>query len=378
LTGLRELGPPPKEAKEAFKVRRSPESELEKSDFRTPWAKDVDRILHSRAYTRYIDKTQVFYLLKNSHITHRVLHVQLVSRIARTIGGRLSLDLDLIEAMSLGHDLGHPPFGHDGEKFLSNLCEGQGLGSFCHAVMSARILERLEKGGRGLNLTLGVLDGILCHDGESDYASLSPMGPFDFSEFDRRLELRTKNPKALINPMTREGCVVRLADSISYVGRDLEDAIEIGLIKRSDLPEEIGKALGCSNGHIVYRLVEDLLKRSEGDPNLVAFSPEVGRALLDLKNFNRKSIYYNPAVKREAPKIEKLYDFLFTTLAEDFDKGAKIEPARLFLEKLDEAYAKEHNPAEKARDFLAGLTDEFFVLLAEELLLPRWNLETFK
>ncbi|MDR1394957.1 MAG: HD domain-containing protein, partial [Deltaproteobacteria bacterium] len=312
-----------------FKARRRPSSELEKTDFRPVWALDADRILHSRAYTRYIDKTQVFYLLKNSHITHRVLHVQLVSRIARTIGGQLGLDLDLLEAMALGHDLGHPPFGHDGEKFLSELCVEAGLGRFSHPVMSVRFLERLEKNGRGLNLTLGVLDGILCHDGESDYAALTPMGPGTFEEFDRRLTVRTQNPLALINPMTREGCVVRLADSISYVGRDLEDAIEIGLIQRSDLPEEIYRILGSTNGTIVYRLVQDLLQNSRHDPKKVAFSPETARALLELKNFNRRHIYHNPRIKTENPKIQKLYQILFETLADDFHHGPKLEPARI-------------------------------------------------
>jgi dGTPase len=359
-------------------ARRRPSSGLEKTDFRPPWALDVDRVLHSRAYTRYIDKTQVFYLLKNSHITHRVLHVQLVSRIARTIGGRLGLDLDLIEAMALGHDLGHPPFGHDGERFLSELCLNAGIGQFSHPVMSVRFLERLEKNGRGLNLTLGTLDGILCHDGESDYASLSPKGPATFQEFDRRLAVRTHNPTALINPMTREGCVVRLADSISYVGRDLEDAIEIGLIRREDIPPGIEGVLGRTNGHIVYRLVEDLLKRSLEDPSLVAFSPEVGRALLDLKNFNRANIYHNPLVKSETPKIKRLYEFLFETLTNDFAKGPRLESPQLFLERLDPMYAEECSPEEKARDFMAGLTDELFMHLAQGLLLPRWNLDSFK
>jgi dGTPase len=351
---------------------------LEIQDFRPIFAQDVDRILHSQAYTRYIDKTQVFYLLKNAHITHRVLHVQLVSRIARTIGGQLGLDLDLIEAMALGHDLGHPPFGHDGERFLSELCLKSGLGQFNHAVMSARCLERLEKNGQGLSLTLATLDGVLCHDGESDYATLSPMGPATFAEFDRRLIVRTHNPQALINPMTREGCVVRLADSISYVGRDLEDAIEIGLIQRGDLPPEITQALGSTNGHIVYRLVEDLLKTSRDDPQKVAFSPEIGRALLALKNFNRANIYFNAQVKKETPKIGHLYEFLFQTLAEDFAKGPRLESAARFLARLDPAYAEEFSPEEKTRDFLASLTDDFFLHLARGLLLPRWNLETFK
>ena len=136
----------------ALSSRRKPASERELSDMRPPYAMDVDRILHSKAFTRYIDKTQVFYLLKNDHITHRVIHVHIVSRIARTIGQKLGLDLDLIEAASLGHDLGHAPFGHDGEMYLSGLCKEHGLGSFVHAVMSIRVLQNLERGGRGLNV----------------------------------------------------------------------------------------------------------------------------------------------------------------------------------------------------------------------------------
>ncbi|MDR1084797.1 MAG: HD domain-containing protein [Deltaproteobacteria bacterium] len=363
---------------DAFKLRRRPISDREKTDIRPVWAIDVDRILHSKAYTRYIDKTQVFYFLKNDHITHRVLHVQLVSRIARTIGGHMGLDLDLIEAMALGHDLGHPPFGHDGEKFLSELCRKAGLGRFSHAVMSVRFLERLEKGGLGLNLTLGVLDGILCHDGESDYASLTPMGPATFAEFDRRLALRSLNPSALVSPMTREGCVVRLADSISYVGRDLEDAVELGIISRADLPADISRILGSTNGTIVYRLVEDLLRHSAGDPAKVAFSPEMAQALLHLKNFNRKHIYYNARIKQQTPKIQKLYEILFETLVNDFHRGPELEPARLFLERLDRDYRQEFSPEEMARDFMAGMTDEYFIHLVEGLLLPQWNFDFFK
>jgi dGTPase len=329
------------------------------------------------AYTRYIDKTQVFYLLKNSHITHRVLHVQMVSRIGRTIGQKLGLNLDLIEAMALGHDLGHPPFGHDGEIYLSELSKEVGLGNFVHAVMSVRWLERLEKGGRGLNLTLGVLDGILCHDGESDYSHLSPSGEPTFSELDRRLSFRQENPKAVLNPMTREGCVVRLADSISYVGRDLEDAIEIGLFSRDTLPREISEILGDTNGHIVYRLVDDLINQAQKKNDQVAFSPPVAQALKDLKDFNRQHIYFNPAVKTEAPKINKLYRILFETLCHDFADGPKLEASKRFLERLDPLYREEHKPEEKARDFIAGMTDDFFIHLIQEQLLPKWNLDSF-
>jgi len=359
-----------------FKKRRRSTTQ-ENTDLRPTYALDVDRILHSMAYTRYIDKTQVFYLLKNSHITHRVLHVQMVSRIGRTIGQQLGLNLDLIEAMALGHDLGHPPFGHDGEIYLSDLSKEVGLGNFVHAVMSVRWLERLEKGGKGLNLTLGVLDGILCHDGESDYSHLSPTGEPTFAELDRRLIVRQKNPKDILNPMTREGCVVRLADSISYVGRDLEDAIEIGLFSRKSLPSEISEVLGDTNGHIVYRLVEDLILQAQNQKDQVAFSQPVARALKELKNFNREHIYFNPAVKTEAPKINKLYRILFETLVDDFTIGPNLEASKRFLERLDPSYREEHKAEEKARDFIAGMTDEFFIHMIQEQLLPKWNLDSF-
>ncbi|MDR3153324.1 MAG: HD domain-containing protein [Deltaproteobacteria bacterium] len=358
-----------------FTARRRPLTEREATDLRPPYAIDCDRILYSRAYSRYIDKTQVFYLLKNDHITHRVLHVQLVSRIARTIGQKLGLDPDLLEAASLGHDLGHPPFGHDGEHYLSELCLQAGLGGFVHAVMSLRFLEKLEKGGRGLNLTLGVLDAILCHDGESDYASLRPSaGAGDFAELDRRADIRLRSPVDMVAPMTREGCVVRLSDAISYVGRDLEDAILLGVVRREQIPRGVSEVLGSTCGTIVYRLVDDLIAASSGDPGLTAFSPEVGQALRELKEFNRAHIYYNPDVKRDRDKISRIFKIFFETFTEEFAAPGGPKNPRLtrFLDSMEPAYREEANPAEKARDFIAGMTDEYFITAAEELLIPRY------
>ena len=146
-------------------VRRMSDDRMD-SGYRQAFSVDVDRILHSLAYARYIDKTQVFYLVKNDHITHRVLHVQLVSKIARTIGRFLNLNEDLIEAIALGHDIGHTPFGHDGEHFLSEICRDHGIGYFCHNLQSVQFLEKVERKGKGWNLCLQTLDGILCHDGE--------------------------------------------------------------------------------------------------------------------------------------------------------------------------------------------------------------------
>ena len=199
---------------------------------RQAFALDADRILHSKAYTRYIDKTQVFYMVSNDHITHRVLHVQLVSKIARTIGRFLRLNEDLIEAIGLGHDIGHPPFGHDGERELASLCSRHGLPPFQHNVQSVQFLENLEKNGHGWNLTLQTLDGILCHDGEIHSRFLEPQRGKDFAVFDSELRTKSNDPDTELLPMTLEGCVVRLCDTIAYIGRDIEDAIELKLIRR--------------------------------------------------------------------------------------------------------------------------------------------------
>ena len=190
-------------------VRRKKE---ERTGYRQAFSLDADRIIHSRAYTRYIDKTQVFCLVSNDHITHRVLHVQLVSRIARTIGRFLKLNEDLIEAIALGHDIGHAPFGHDGENFLADLCLQHDLPPFQHNIQSVRFLNHLERKGRGWNLSLQTLDGILCHDGEIHANRISPGTVKDFASLDYELEQKTKNPKYKLAPMTLEGCVVRMAE----------------------------------------------------------------------------------------------------------------------------------------------------------------------
>ena len=216
-------------------IRRQYEERID-CGHRQNFAVDADRILHSRAYTRYIDKTQVFYLVNHEHISHRVLHVQLLSKISRTIGRYLRLNEDLLEAIALGHDIGHPPFGHDGEAILSKLCESHSNGPFLHSIQGVRFLDAIEKRGRGLNLSLQVLDGILSHDGETHLERLSPDREKSFTDFYREIVTKQKDPSCNLKPMTLEGCVVRLADTISYIGRDLEDAILLRLVSREDLP----------------------------------------------------------------------------------------------------------------------------------------------
>ena len=336
---------------------------------RQAFALDADRILHSRAYTRYIDKTQVFYMVSNDHITHRVLHVQLVSKIARTIGRFLRLNEDLIEAIALGHDIGHPPFGHDGEKELAGLCQEHGLPPFQHNVESIQFLERIERKGQGWDLTLQTLDGILCHDGEIHSRNLKPDREKDFAVFDRELQIKSNDPETELLPMTLEGCVVRLCDTIAYIGRDIEDAIELKLIERSDIPAGCREILGDTNGTIVYHLVEDLITNSLASghggellQDSIGFSPAVSVALKELKAFNYRSIYMNPAIKMGFPKIRNCYRVLFETY---LDQVVKRETtSEVFTEMLDNMapyYLETHAPAEVVRDFIAGMTDDYFL-----------------
>jgi len=332
---------------------------------------DTDRILHSLAYSRYIDKTQVFYLIKNDHITHRVLHVQLVSKIGRTIGRLLRLNEDLIEAVALGHDIGHTPFGHDGEMFLSELSRSYGLDNFLHNIQGVRFLEKIEKKGKGWNLTLQVLDGILCHDGEIHIQTISPDNDKDFRTLDKEMKEKEKTPSLDIWPMTLEGCVVRIADTVSYIGRDIEDAIRLGLITRGDLPKDCKRVLGETNGTIVYNLVEDLVANSLDKP-YVCFNPEVGEALKKLKEFNRNFIYSNEKVKEQSTKVKLMFELLFDKYFRDLENGKESSDIfRRFLDGMSSEYRDETSSAGIVRDFIAGMTDEYFLSQCRTHLIPQ-------
>ncbi len=356
-------------APSAAAIRRVPEERLAHG-YRQSFSVDVDRILHSRAYSRYIDKTQVFYLIKNDHITHRVLHVQLVSKIARTIGRFLRLNEDLIEAIALGHDIGHTPFGHDGERFLSELCEAHGIGPFHHNLQSIQFLDRVERKGHGWNLCLQTLDGILCHDGEAHDEMLRPMRGKTFDRLDEAIRLKRIDPGHELIPMTMEGCVVRMADTVSYIGRDIEDAVRLNLIRRSQIPASVVEVLGDTNGTIVFHLVTDIIANSM-DATRVALSPRVSEALRELKVFNLQHIYMNPGIKRHTETIRGLFHHLFETYLEDIareDRSSVI--FRQFLHGMVPAYFDQHHPAEIVRDFIAGMTDDYFLSQCPETLRP--------
>lgn len=338
--------------------------------YRQAFALDADRILHSRAYTRYIDKTQVFSLIRNDHITHRVLHVQLVSKIARTIGRFLGLNEDLVEAIALGHDIGHTPFGHDGERFLSKLCQQSGIGYFLHNVQSIQFLDHVERKGQGWNLCLQTLDGILCHDGEIHNQVLRPNNNKTFESLEQELTQKKQMPDAALMPMTLEGCVVRMADTVAYIGRDFEDAIRLNVVSRSDLPQDVESILGSTNGTIVYNLVTDIIHNSSGKP-YIAFSNRVSQALKRLKEFNMDRIYMNPLIKQHSEIISRLFTHLFEAYLKDLekeDRNSKIFTG--FLSDMSAAYIEQHRPPEIVRDFIAGMTDRYFLLQCPERMRP--------
>ncbi len=352
-------------------IRRKYDKRLE-NDYRQAFAVDVDRILHSLAYTRYIDKTQVFYFAGNDHITHRVLHVQLVSKISRTIGRFIGLNEDLIEAIALGHDIGHPPFGHEGETFLSELCFADNAGYFHHNVQSVRFLDRVERKGEGWNLCLQTLDGILCHDGEIHNQRLEPGKGRTFESLYNDISEKLRGGREPLVPMTLEGCVVRMADTVSYVGRDIEDAIRLGLIMRSDLPKESVELLGDTNGTIVYTLVTDIIKKSYQQPFL-SFSLEISEALKLLKKFNYNNIYLNPKIKKYSKSIKRLYEHLFEKYLADLrTKNLSSVIFTGFLENMSSEYVETSTDVETVRDFIAGMTDRYFLNQCPESMRPEF------
>jgi dGTPase len=340
-------------------------------DIRTPYSRDADRIIHTRAYTRYIDKTQVFYLVENDHITHRVIHVQLVSKIARTIGRCLRLNEDLIEAIALGHDIGHIPYGHFGETCLSALCDRYCIGKFFHNVQSVQFLDRIED----QDLTMQVLDGILSHNGEADDLRIKPLPCGSWAAFDKKVQDNADDIRSEA-PMTLEGCVVKFADTIAYIGRDIQDAKEIGLIDDSlPLPEECTAVLGSSNREIINTLIYDLLENSESEnEGYIAYSRSVEKALIRLRQFSRINIYNNEKLTVERPKIKRMFATLFETYLDDLESGRRnTKIVSDFIETgwTSPRYLETATDAELVRDFIAGMTDRYFAKRFEECVIPR-------
>lgn len=344
-------------SKEAILLKEDDDSQ----DIRPVFFRDIDRIIHSLGYTRYIDKTQVYSFTKNDHITHRVLHVQLVSKIARTIGRSLKLNEDLIEAISLGHDIGHSPFGHKGESYLNDICMREKIGYFYHNAQSVRELKDLEK----LNISLQTLDGILAHNGEILVNKYIYKNKTE-QEFINELEnvFSIEGYSKTIIPMTLEACVVRLSDIIAYVGRDIEDSIKIGIVKREDLPKEITEILGDNNSRIVDTLIKDIIKNSFEKPYLT-FSKEVFEALMRLKEWNFKYIYASKEANKHQDIVKELFNELYNCYlkkAEEFNNGKNIfsESERKLYDFVN---GKDTNTNIKRAviDYMAGQTDQYFL-----------------
>ena len=332
----------------------------DKEDMRPTFFRDIDRIIHSLGYTRYIDKTQVFSFAKNDHITHRVLHVQLVSKIARTIGRSLNLNEDLIEAIALGHDIGHAPFGHKGEKYLNDICIKENIGYFCHNAQSVRVLKDLE----GLNISVQTLDGILAHNGEiliNKYRFNKKKKQEDF-ETDLYKAFHEDDYSKQIIPMTLEASVVRLSDIIAYIGRDIEDSIKIGIIKRENLPESIKTVLGDSNSKIVDTLIKDIIENSFDKPYLT-FSNEVFNSLMELKEWNYKNIYASEEANKHQDIVEKLFHELYYCYLNKIDKFKTKEELSNSEKNLYD-FIKQNSSINVKRaliDYIAGQTDQYFI-----------------
>ena len=334
----------------------------ENEDIRPPFFHDIDRIIHSLSYTRYLNKTQVYTLNSNDHVSRRITHVQLVSKIARTIGRALNLNEDLIEAIALGHDIGHTPLGHTGEAILNRLSLKELGEYFAHNIQGVRYYMDVATDGRGLNLTLQTLDGIMTHNGEMLSPIYEPMAK-DKEEFLREYNESYKDleKSKKYRPMTLEGCVVRISDIIGYIGRDIEDAIMIDRFKRSDIPESIREVLGDNNRDIVNTIVLDIINESIDKP-YIKMSDRVYNALFALKKFNNENIYKYSMTKEELDYYETGINKLYNIYLNDIKSNNKESDIyKIFLNHQDKNYLESTNIKRQVIDYIVGMTDDFLI-----------------
>ena len=330
-------------------------------DLRTPFFRDIDKIIYSLSYARYMNKTQVFAHRDNSHIQSRMLHVQYVSKIARTIGRALNLNEDLIEAAALGHDLGHTPFGHEGEKILNEISKSLNEGAFRHNINSVRNLVFIENYGKGHNISLQVLDAIMCHNGELVANEYYPKQKTSEEFWEEYYSAYNSDDVAkYLRAMTLEGCVVRISDIIAYLGRDIEDASRKGLLTFEDIPDSISKVLGTTNSEIVNTIVCDIIQNSLNKP-CIAMSYDVFKAIKELKRFNNENIYQKSLTKAEKDKLKKMFLALTNKYLEDLENHNQDSSIyNSFLNKMDKKYLKNTN-ARIVIDYISGMTDDFFL-----------------
>lgn len=350
---------------------------VSENDFRTPFSRDVDRILYSLSFQRYMDKTQVFSFKENDHLTKRMIHVLYVSKIARTIGRALNLNEDLIEAGALGHDLGHTPFGHVGEAILNEISLRAGCGYFNHNVHSVRLLMNIENYGNGKNITLQTLDAILCHNGELVMGKYEPKWNKTKDDFLRDYErtYKDKNTSLQLIPMTLEGCVVRISDLIAYLGRDIDDAIRMKLLTWEDVPNNIISVLGKSNKEIVNSIVTDVINNSLGK-NYIKLSNEVFEAIKNLKDFNYKNIYYKAYTEEEKEKLKVMLNTLYNAYINDLNNNnEESNIIKSYLDNMSDEYKNNNSKERIVIDYIAGMTDDYTLKEYNKILKSMHNKE---
>ena len=332
--------------------------------WRPRFAKDIDRIMYRPYYNRYTDKTQVFSLVKNDDITRRSLHVQLVSRIARTIGRALNLNLDLIEAIALGHDIGHTPFAHSGEVFLNDLYHKHTGRYFNHNIHSARVLDKIFP----LNLTLQTLSGIAGHNGEIELSEYRPVPMNSFEEFEAELEKCYTIPGYAnkIQPSTLEGNVVRISDIIAYLGKDRQDAASIQMVGDSAFPTTA--SIGTINSEIINNLVVNIIENSYGQPYIMLDEAHF-KAVQSYKKENYAVIYANEPgraiLKRVVePMMQEIYDQLLEDLLHDKQDSPIF---RHHIDYVNQTRYPRPVPYEKTEpnqiivDYIASMTDDYLI-----------------
>lgn len=338
--------------------------------WRPAFVRDVEKILHMPAYNRYAGKTQVFSFRSNDDLSRRGLHVQLVARIARDIGYALGLNCDLIEAIGLGHDLGHTPFGHAGERCLNDVFHERTGRWFFHNVHSVRVLDKLY----GRNISLQTLDGALCHNGEYEQRVFELSGLSSFGEFDRVVDECVSGGGAVIGhlrPMTLEGCVVRISDIIAYVGRDRQDAIEAGLLTGDAFEDGLG---GAYNSWILTHASADIIEHSYGKDR-IEMSEELFAEIRRAKAENYAKIYRSSGIEGErAEVLARAFELMYERCLEDLHK--RDESSFIFrhhITRIEEqlahygrTYDWQSDPEQTVVDYIASMTDGYFAELASK------------
>ena len=346
-------------------IRRKSIATDNASIWRPPFVHDIDKILHCPFYNRYTDKTQVFSLIKNDDITRRSLHVQLVSRIARTIGAALGLNLDLIEAIALGHDIGHPPFAHSGESYLCQLYHQHTGRFFFHNVHSVRVLDVMFP----YNISLQTLHGIATHNGEVEMMRYEPQPIGSFAEFDRMMERCYTEPgyANTIVPGSLEAIVVRISDIIAYLGKDRQDADRAGVVDESMFSNA---DIGSINAEIINNLVVNIIENSYGKP-YIGLDERHFTALVESKAANYRMIYNYAAPKANLENTAKpMMAEIYGQMLDDLRAGNQYSP--IFTHHLDylrKIHYKRSTPYEHEEynqivvDYIASMTESYFVAL---------------